>query len=174
MALLNLSLGAVFHHEGGYADDPSDSGGATNLGITHKTLAAWMGRRAVTKAEVKALTRLEATRIYEARYWNPMRLTEITSQAVAGSMMDFGVNAGIRTAVRKLQQAVNWLNKNDALAEDGRMGPMTLRETNKVSDRALLLKFFELRMRHYHDIAKRRSKDRKFLYAWLKRSLDHV
>jgi lysozyme family protein len=37
-------------HKGGYVDHPADPGGATNLGITHTTLAAWWGRP-VTKYE---------------------------------------------------------------------------------------------------------------------------
>ena len=30
----------IFRHEGGYVDHPKDPGGATNMGITHATLAA--------------------------------------------------------------------------------------------------------------------------------------
>ena len=65
-------LDHVLLYEGGYADHPRDPGGATNMGITRKTLARW--RRVspwwkLPRAEVKALGRTEAARIYDAAYW---------------------------------------------------------------------------------------------------------
>lgn len=56
-------------YEGGYVDHPKDPGGATNLGITIKTLSGWLGRPA-TKAEVKALTVDKAAPIYRRNYWD--------------------------------------------------------------------------------------------------------
>lgn len=62
----------VLASEGGYVDHPSDPGGATNMGITHKTLAAW---RKVSpwwelpKQAVKDLTRSETMAIYKANFW---------------------------------------------------------------------------------------------------------
>ena len=52
---LDACLDFVFEREGGYVDDPDDPGGATNMGITLATLAAWRGRE-VSKAEVRALS----------------------------------------------------------------------------------------------------------------------
>lgn len=62
----------ILAHEGGYVDHPKDPGGATNLGITIKTLAAWRKRK-VSKAEVKALTPADVIPIYKANYWDTMR-----------------------------------------------------------------------------------------------------
>ena len=66
-----ICLDEVLRHEGGYADHPSDPGGATNMGITHKTLARWRKVSPwwkLSKDEVKALGREEAARIYRASY----------------------------------------------------------------------------------------------------------
>ncbi len=62
-------LPIVLHHEGGYVDHPKDPGGATNLGVTIKTLSDWIGRPA-TKTEVKALTVSKVEPIYRLRYWD--------------------------------------------------------------------------------------------------------
>src|SRR5689334_14019533 len=66
-------LAEVLRHEGGYVDHPTDPGGATNMGITHKTLARW---RKVSpwwdlpKSAVKTMARSEAAQIYRALYWD--------------------------------------------------------------------------------------------------------
>ena len=175
MALFSLSLNAVLKHEGGYVDDPNDRGGATNMGITHKTLAKWRGK-AVTAADVKAMTSTEAAAIYKARYWNKMNLDQIVSQKLAEAVMDFGVNAGIRTTGKALQRAANWVHGAGAgkLVEDGAIGPITIRIVNTTGERMLALKFFEVRVRYYNGISRRRPVNRKFLYAWMVRALDHV
>ena len=173
MALFSLSLSAVLKHEGGFVDDPDDRGGATNHGITQGTLANWRGK-AVTAADVKALTSTEAAGIYKARYWDKMSLDRILSQSLAEAVMDFGVNAGVRTAGKALQQSLNWVRGAEVLARDGVIGPATLREVNPAPEREMVLKFFELRARFYVSIARRRPANRKFLYAWMRRALDHV
>ena len=174
MALFSQSLNAVLKHEGGYVHDPDDRGGATNLGITHRTLAEWRGKE-VTTADVEALTVEEASGIYKARYWDKMSLDSLTSQGLAEAVMDFGVNAGPRVAVKALQRSANWLHGGEGkLAVDGAIGPITLRFVNMTDERVLILKFFEERVRYYIGIARGRPLNKKFLYAWMTRALDHV
>jgi len=74
-------LAHTLKFEGGYVDHPADPGGATNLGITLATLRAWR-KTAVTKADVRALTKAEAAQIYRANYWN----------AVGADTLPFGVD----------------------------------------------------------------------------------
>ncbi|MEX0307413.1 MAG: glycosyl hydrolase 108 family protein [Ruegeria sp.] len=40
----NACLKHILKWEGGYVDHPKDPGGATNHGITHKTLASFRGK----------------------------------------------------------------------------------------------------------------------------------
>ena len=174
MALFEHSIRAVFHHEGGYVQDSDDPGGATNMGITHKTLASWRKVSFVIPEEVQALTKEEAGRIYKSKYWDKMRLDEFSSQALAETVMDFGVNAGTRASIKLLQEAVNWVQRGDTLTVDGAIGPNTMHHVNTTPDRAVIQKFFELRIRYYANICRRRKASRKFLYAWTRRSLDHV
>lgn len=62
-------LPVILQSEGGFVNDPKDPGGATNLGVTLKTLSGWLGRT-VTVAEVKALKPDDVAPIYQAGYWN--------------------------------------------------------------------------------------------------------
>ena len=174
MAIFSESLKSVLRHEGGYVNDPDDRGGATNMGITLKTLAAWRNA-VVTAIEVENLTVTEAGKIYKARYWDKMGLDGITSQKLAGAVMDFGVNAGVKTAGKALQRSVNWVRAmEDFLVVDGAIGPLTTRTVNTTTERILILRYFQERMRYYTAIARRRPLNRKFLYAWTRRALAHV
>lgn len=110
-------LDHVLKYEGGYVDHPKDPGGATNLGVTQAVLSEWRGK-AVTKAQVKALTKKEAGEIYKARYWDKVRGDALPS-GVDLSTMDAGVNSGPARSVKWLQSAVK-------VKSDGVLGPVTL------------------------------------------------
>lgn len=114
-------LDHVLAHEGGYADHPKDPGGATNMGITHKTLARW---RKVSpwwklpKAEVRTLGRPEAAHIYEASYWQQVHGTELPA-GLDLAVFDFAVNSGPSRAIKSLQSSLK-------VKADGWIGPLTL------------------------------------------------
>lgn len=65
----SICLPITLAYEGGYVDHRKDPGGATNLGITIKTLSGWLGRPA-TKGDVKALTVDKVAPIYRKNYWD--------------------------------------------------------------------------------------------------------
>ncbi len=114
-------LDVVLKLEGGYVDDPADPGGATNMGITRATLAAWRGvspASALAKAEVKALGRAEAAEIYRGQYWNRCRCGDLPA-GLDLAVFDFAVNSGPDRAIRALQGAVG-------VSSDGIIGPITL------------------------------------------------
>jgi lysozyme family protein len=90
-------LDFVLEHEGGYVDHPDDPGGATNLGITIATLKRWRGR-AVSKAEVRALTRQEAAKIYHALYWTPAGCGDLPA-GIDLLVFDAAVNMGIEPSL---------------------------------------------------------------------------
>jgi lysozyme family protein len=85
-------LAATLKEEGGYGDDPHDPGGATNFGITLRTLENWRGR-AATAADVRAMTRAEAAAIYRARFWNGVNADTLAA-GVDLAAFDYGVNSG--------------------------------------------------------------------------------
>lgn len=107
----------VLAAEGGYVDHPSDPGGATNLGITHKTLAAWRGKP-VTKQDVRNLTRDEALQIYKAQYWDAVRGDQLPA-GLDYAVFDYAVNSGPARAVKDLQRVLG-------VGVDGIVGAQTL------------------------------------------------
>lgn len=113
-------LAEVFIHEGGYADHPSDPGGATNMGITHKTLARWRKINpwwSLSKAEVKNLGKTEAATIYKALYWDAIG-GNILLSGLDLALFDFTVNSGSSRAVKELQRLLK-------VRVDGVAGPLT-------------------------------------------------
>jgi lysozyme family protein len=112
----DAALTHVFKVEGGYADHPLDPGGATNYGITRATLAQWR-QKAVSKAEVKALTRDEAGSIYRAFYWDKVAGDSLPD-GVDLALFDHAVHSGPQRAMRTLQEALG-------VTADGVFGPRT-------------------------------------------------
>ena len=114
-------LDEVLAQEGGYVDNPKDPGGATNLGITRKTLARW---RKVSpwwdlpKAQVKALSRAEAADIYRASFWDRCKAGGLPV-GLDLAVFDFAVNSGPDRAIRSLQAELK-------VKVDGQVGPLTL------------------------------------------------
>ncbi len=111
-----VSLDAILSEEGGFADNPGDPGGATNMGITRATLAASRGR-AVSREDVMMLEKSEAARIYRERFWAAIGADYLPG-GLDLALFDDAVNSGPRMAIRDLQRALQ-------VYEDGVMGPQT-------------------------------------------------
>ena len=103
--------------EAGFANDPRDPGGATNMGITRATLADWRGRE-VSVEEVRALAAEEARAILGARYWNPVRASDLPV-GLDLLAFDMAVNSGPGASAKILQRLVG-------VEADGMIGPWTI------------------------------------------------
>ncbi|MDQ7777891.1 holin-associated N-acetylmuramidase [Paracoccus aminovorans] len=117
----------IVAREGGYVNDPDDPGGATNYGVTLATLQRLgidrTGDGRVDVADVKALTRADAARIYVEHYFRRPRLAELPA-SVQASVFDMYVNAGTN-AVKILQRLVTRMGF--PATDDGMVGPATIR-----------------------------------------------
>lgn len=117
----DLCLEEVLRHEGGYADHPNDPGGATNMGITRKTLARWRKVSpwwSLPKRAVQTLKLDEAARIYRASYWDSVKASSLPP-GLDLAVFDYAVNSGPSRAIRALQTEVG-------AKADGYIGPLTL------------------------------------------------
>ena len=96
-------LDAVLQFEGGFVNDPRDPGGATNRGITQRTLSQHLGRKA-TLMEVRNLSRATAAEIYRKSYWNAIG-GDLLQPGVDALAMDIAVNSGVGRAKDWLAQS---------------------------------------------------------------------
>ena len=162
----NKIIDHIIDVEGGYINDPSDSGGETNFGITVGVARAFGYRGAMVD-----MTRDHAFVIYSAKYWDSVRADDMPG-SVAAEVVDTGVNCGTTRAGKFLQRSLNVLTPGKAIAVDGVIGSGTIRRLNEYlakRDEATLVKMLNcLQGAFYVELAERREKDERFIYGWFK------
>ena len=167
-------INAIIKREGGYVNDPSDSGGETMYGITKK-----VARANGYEAPMHLMPKWVAFEIYEKRYLKPIRFDDIArlSALIAEEMADTAVNMGYTRAGEFLQRSLNVLNRGgkdyEDLVVDGKVGAKTLRalkkyikKRGKKGERVLYKMLNALQGAFYVTLAERRSKDEKFITGW--------
>ena len=159
MANFETSIEKVLKHEGGYVNDPKDSGGETKYGIA---------KRFYPKEDIKNLTVERAKEIYKKDYWCKYRCDQINHDALAEKFFDTVVNTGPGGAVKFLQKAANSLGAT--LTVDGGIGPKTIEVVNNLDGNKILSAFRELQKQFYMDIVKRDPSQERFLKGWLARA----
>ncbi len=176
---MTLAVDNIIDHiikvEGGYVNDPSDSGGETNWGIT-----VAVARRCGYTGAMKDLPREEAHRIYKQEYWLTPKFDEVHKIApdVAVKLFDIGVNMGTGRAIDFLQRVLNVFNNQQKfypdLVPDKKIGAKTLealvafksfRRTEGL--RVMLEAITCLQGAFYINLAEQRQKDEKFVYGWI-------
>lgn len=173
MPLKKHTIDAIIAVEGGYVNDPSDTGGETNYGVTIEVARScgYTGRMDCMPVSV-------AFDIYSRKYWDAVKGDQLSelSEAVAEEVVDTGVNMGTARAGKFLQRSLNVLNVGGALYSDltvdGGIGPATLNALGKYlgsRDEGTLVKALNcLQGAYYIELAERREKDERFVYGWLK------
>ena len=150
MAEFGPAIEFILANEGGWTDDPNDSGGATNFGIT---IGVARRHGIETKEELKAMPIEKAKAIYMEDYWGKMPiLSGLKSQAVATKVFDLCVNAGVFVAGRVLQKAIN--RCGGSVQADGIAGPITLNAANQIGEGPLLAAFCDEQALFYWSIVR--------------------
>lgn len=135
--LFNKALDFVLAMEGGYVDDPHDSGGKTKYGISHK---------AYPNLDIEKLTLDDARAIYLRDYWlgSGAKVADISPE-LAMIMFDTAVNMGVGTSIRFLQRVLH-------VKEDGVFGPITRNTLETADINALIDWYMTNRVLRYSDL----------------------
>ena len=149
----------ILKWEGGFVNDPNDSGGATNKGVTLATYRRYKGASA-SVADLKAITDEDWTAIFKVTYWDKCRADEINSQAVANLIVDWYWMSGTN--------AIKYVQRLIGTAEDGIVGKQTLAKLNAKGD-GLAPHIYDYRKDFYHRIVANRPTQKRFLRGWLNR-----
>ncbi|MER8751543.1 hypothetical protein NKH57_20085 [Mesorhizobium sp. M1050] len=111
------ALALVLKSEGLWSDNPADPGGATMKGVTLANFRRYVKADA-TKADLRSIGDAQVATIYRRFYWDAVLGAELPD-GVDFAVFDFAVNSGPGRAAKYLQAAVG-------VAQDGRIGPVTL------------------------------------------------
>lgn len=180
-------IDATIRHEGGYVNDPNDSGGETNYGIT-KAVAdkfksswidyAWNGNMVTMPLQF-------AQDVYAQEYFFSPRFNLVAekSHLIAQELFDTGVNTGTSRPSKWLQQLLNVFNNQQTfykdITVDGKIGPRTcaalqsfLNRRGKEGERVMYNALNIMQGSFYIDLATRREKDQKFVWGWINSRVD--
>lgn len=98
------SLALVLKHEGGWADHPSDPGGATMKGVTLGTYRRYINAKG-TKDDLRRITNAQLAAVYKRHYWDKVGADGLAS-GVDYAAFDFAVNSGPARARSYLLRAI--------------------------------------------------------------------
>lgn len=113
-------LSLVLKHEGGWADNPKDPGGATMKGVTIGTFRAYVKPNA-TKDDLRKITNEQIATVYRRHYWDKVAGAELPD-GIDYAVFDFAVNSGPDRAAKYLQKVAG-------VTQDGKIGPATIKAT---------------------------------------------
>ena len=156
MADFKNAINKTLINEGGYINDPDDAGGETKFGIS---------KRAYPNVDIKNLTTNEAKAIYKRDYWDRIKGDLIADDRVAYEIFDTAVNMGVRTASKLAQMALS-------VHTDGIIGNKTLSALNAINREDFLTRFKLSKIARYAYLCKKHPTNKKFLYGWVRRTLE--
>ncbi len=171
MAKIELLVPKILKWEGGFVNDPLDSGGATNEGVT---LGTWKqvgydknGDGVIDAIDIKLLNVEDATMVMKKFYWDKWHADDIKTQGIAEILVDFvwGSGAwGIKVPQRVL-----------GIAQDGNVGPMTLAAINNYASQQLLFnKIKQARLDFIDAIIKNNPSQARFEKGWKARINSYI
>lgn len=180
------ALAHLLVHEGGYVDHPSDPGGATAYGCSLRWLRSlgdgpdadrWPDGDVdhdadVDRADVRALTRADAERLYYDHWWSkgfgPSKGFGQLPPGVGEKLFDIAVNAGTTRAAIILQRAIG-------VPADGRVGAQTMAALHAATVTTpglsrLMHRLCDEQADFYRRLAAKNPRLRAFLKGWLRRA----
>jgi len=165
--------------EGGFVNNPSDPGGATNYGVSLRWLRS-LGPEVgdfdddddVDIDDIRRLTPELARLLFHARFWDAYHCDDYPRE-VGIALYDCMVNSGPARSIRIMQEAANFYpGYAPVLAEDGIAGPKTRARVHEVCrashDGALVLAkvMIEARRRFYARIIAANPRLGAFKRGW--------
>lgn len=144
----NKCFELLMENEGGYVNDPKDSGGETKYGIS---------KRQYPDVDIPNLTMEQAKDIYYRDYWLRNKC-DCMPDCISVCLFDFCVNSSAVKARKLLQKALG-------VKEDGIIGNQTIGTANRVPLRPVVEKYCDLRKDYLMSL----NGFNHFGQGWLKR-----
>ncbi len=113
------ALAHTLKAEGGYSNNPNDTGGATMKGVTQATYNSYLKKKGQPSKHVKGISQAEIEDIYYNDYWKASGSDAIATSNRALAMVNFdtAVNMGVGRAKELLSQSGGDVNKYLSIRE---------------------------------------------------------
>lgn len=153
--------------EGGFANDPYDTGGATYKGVTINTYTAFCKKRGYPRPTVHRLKNMpqehwdEIAKIF---YWDRWQADKIKDQRIANLLVDWLWHSGVY-GIKIPQRILN-------LTPDGIVGDKTLDAINSQDPQKLFNTLKQERLKYLQRITTTRPSQIRFLKGWENRVND--
>ena len=184
MAKFDIAFKLTLKHEGSYSNDENDPGGETYMGIAKRRQINWEGWKIIDSYKNKphfpkslnsdpVLFKF-VKNLYKLNFWDAAKLDELNNQNISNEIFDTGVNQGIKTAIKYLQESLNILNRNQSDYKDIKvdviLGNITLSLVNNHKRDFNIIKCLNgLQFMRYYNLAKNNKKFERYLNGWLNR-----
>lgn len=137
-SVLDLALSFTLRPtiEGGYVNNPKDSGGATNHGITQATYTNWLTEHSMPGADIRQISAQEVRAIYKELFWEKPHFDLVASVLPASviATFDWYLNGGAKmelAAITSFQRRIN-------VIADGAIGPNTAKAAQNIHNDLVL------------------------------------
>ncbi len=180
----------IIEVEGGYTNNPDDTGGETTWGITKRVSRMYSDwwHTFNWDGDMKTLPVDLARAIYlEEYYYSPkFYLLEDYAPLIVKELTDTGVNCGTGTSTKFLQRVLNSFNNKedyyDDLVVDGLMGSKTVdaykalcdKRGNAVTENVVYNCLNALQTVRYVELTEKREKNETFAWGWIANRVDYT
>ena len=175
---LDILFKLEFNSPSNVLEQNKNETGYTLFGIYQKANPTWYGWNTVEqmmlqykdmKSVSKRLYDNEYIRelveeLYKTKYWDVAKLDSMDSQHKANEIFIFGVNAGMKIAIKTAQQIV-WAT------DDGIVGSKTLELINKFDEAQFDLMYDEREILHYDEIIASKPEQKIYANGWRNRAI---
>jgi lysozyme family protein len=149
----------IIRVEGAPTNDPNDSGGRTQFGISESANPeAWVDGK---------VTEEEAREIYERKYVRGPGFDKVSDLTLKSQLIDFGVTSGPQLAIMKLQEILH-------VKVDGVLGPLTLAAINTLHPEAVNGLLVISRVKMICRLVQKVPTNLKYLTGWVTRALEFL
>ena len=157
-----LMFNFLIQVEGGYTNDPHDSGGKTNWGIIESE-----ARRHGYTGDMRNLTQDFAKSIYWTDYYLANNLDKIKDERVALTILDVSVNSGVGTGIKLARRALK--NMGVSIEENTKADQVFLDAINSVDPLQFCNIYSQIQRANYNRIVAASPEKGKFLKGWMNR-----
>jgi lysozyme family protein len=165
MADISIYAPKLIRFEGGYVNNPNDSGGCTKYGITLATAQQYgldkNGDGVIDCSDVQLLDENDFQTVLKGGYWDKWLADQINNQSIAELLVDWFYNSG-HPGITIPQGIVG-------VTQDGQVGPATIAAVNGADPQTLFGQVWNARQSFFKNIAANNPKDEVFLNGWLNR-----